>query len=128
MTIQNIKDKLQFRKQTVIDTDRLIEFVNTVEWKIKKEIINAHEGAEKHPFRPYTLDDVSSVQLLADEPYSELYVFFVMSQLSLAENNITNYNNEWALFNQYYSDFAGYYTRNNLPLPKVNLSSRGYNI
>ena len=128
MTIQNIKDKLQFRKQTVIDTDRLIEFVNTVEWKIKQEIIDVHEGSESYPFQGYASTDVACTQLIAPEPYSELYVFFVMSQISLAENNIASFNNEMALFNQYYSDFAAYYTRNNMPLPKQNLSLRGYNI
>ena len=128
MTIQNIKDKLQFRKQVKIETERLIEFINTVEWKVKKEIIDTHEGAENYIFNGYSTDDVSEVQLIVPEPYSEMYVFFVMSQISLTENNILGYNNEWALFRQYYDDFAGYYNRNNMPLPKENLSLRGYNV
>ena len=128
MTIQGIKDKLQFRKQVDIDTNRLIESVNTVESKIKKEIIDVHEGAEQHPFRALTLEDVNTVQLLADEPFSELYVFWVMAQISLAENNITNFNNEMALFNQHYEEFAAHYKRNNKPLAKPRLSMRGYGV
>ncbi|MBR3974402.1 MAG: hypothetical protein IKJ88_00920 [Clostridia bacterium] len=128
MTIQNIKDKLQFRKQTNIDTDRLIEFVNTVEMQIKKEIIDTHEGAEKYVFNGYTTDDVEGTQLIAPAPYSEMYVFYVSAQISLAENNIASFNNEMALFNQWYGDFTGYYTRNNMPLPKKNMFLRGYNI
>lgn len=128
MTIQDVINRVAaIRSEKKCTSDFIIEKINEIEWKIKREIIDTHEGSEKYPFDGYSSGELNA-KLIAPIPYSELYIKWVIYQLDVINNSMNNAANSYTLFNEAYSDFAKWYTKNNLPVSKGNMRSRGYHI
>ena len=128
MTLQKVIDRVtRLRSERGCDTDFIIEKINEIEWKIKREIIDVHEGSERYPFDGYTSDELD-VRLIAPEPYSGVYVKFVLYQIDVMNNDMINATNSLALYNEAYESFAAWYRRNNMPICKGNMKSGAYHI
>lgn len=128
MTIQDVIDRITaVRSESGCTNDFIIEKINEIEWRIKREIIDVHEGSEKHPFDGYDSTE-TEVKLIAPAPYSELYIKWVIYKIDVANNAMIDASNSFTLFNKDYFAFATWYTRNNMPLHKGNMRSRGYNV
>ncbi|MBR2410147.1 MAG: hypothetical protein IKB08_00315 [Clostridia bacterium] len=128
MTIQNVINRVTaIRNEKKCTNDFVIDQMNNLEWKIKREIIDVHEGAENHPFTGYTAGDLD-VKLIAPEPYSELYIKWVIYQLDILNNSVADAANSYVLFQEIYDDFRGWYKRNHMPLFRGNITSKGYHI
>lgn len=128
MTIQDVIKRVQIlRGEKKFTSDFIIEKINEIEWKIKREIIDTHEGSENHPFDGYGADELN-VTLIAPTPYSELYIKWVLYQLDIANNVMVDAANSYTLFDTDYSAYSLWYTKNNMPLSKGNMRSGGYHI
>lgn len=128
MTIQDVINKVTaIRNEKRATSDFIIEKINEIEWKIKKEIIDVHEGADKYPFDGYSSNELNS-ELIAPAPYSELYIQWVIYQVDVNNNAMVDASNSLALFQKTYYAYSGWYTRNNMPLSKGNMRSRGYHV
>lgn len=128
MTIQDVINRVTgLRNEKKCTTDFIIQKINEIEWKIKREIVDTHEGSEKYPFDEYSADEINS-ELIAPSPYSELYIKWVLYQLDVINNAMTDASNSYTLFNSDYSAFAVWYTKNHMPVSKGNMRSRGYHI
>ncbi|MBR3975291.1 MAG: hypothetical protein IKJ88_05460 [Clostridia bacterium] len=128
MTIQDVIERLQMlRSEHKFTNDFILQKINEIEWKIKREIIDTHEGGDKYPFDGYNACELN-VKLIAPAPYSELYIKWVLYQFELVNNAMVNASNSYALFNNDYSAYSLWYTKNNMPISKGNIHSGGYNI
>lgn len=128
MTIQNIIDRITALRNEKKATSRfIVSNINEIEWKIKREIVDTHEGAEKYPFDGYDADE-ADMKLIAPEPYSELYIKWILYQLDLANNDMTNAANSLALFKSDYNDFKCWYRRNHMPVSRVSIKSEVYHL
>ncbi len=128
MTIQNVIDCVtEQRSERKCTSEFIIDKINEIEWKIKREIIDVHEGSERYPFNGYGSND-HNTELIAPVPYSSLYVKWVLYQLDVSNNAIIDASNSLSLFNKEYYAFSGWYTRNNMPLSRGNIKSAGYHI
>ena len=128
MTIQKVMDHVQrIRNEKVLTNDFIIEKINEIEWRIKREIVDVHEGHENVEFNGYSSADVSKT-LLAPEPYSSLYEKYILYQLDLIGNESFNATNSHALFNKDWYSFAAWYKRNHMPLQKAKIGMKGYYI
>ena len=85
-----------------------VRWLNEVDAKIAKEILPRYETTDT--YTAYTVGDISKT-LLAPEPYSVMYVYFLQSKINYADNETDRYNNSSAMFNQAYYDFGNYYNR-----------------
>ena len=54
-------------------------------------------------------------ELLAAEPYAELYVFYAVAMIEFYQREYSNYNNSIILFNDRMADFRRWWRRNHLP-------------
>lgn len=128
MTLREIIRKMTaLRNEKLCTADFIIDQINTIEWKIKREIVDTCENGEAYPFDGYTADE-TDVKLIAPEPYSELYVKYIMMQIDIFNNSINDVVNSRVLFEEAYEDFSRWYIRNHMPLFRGNLKSEGYNI
>ena len=50
-------------------------------------------------------------ELLAPSPYHKAYVYWVMAQIDLANSEYDRYNNDLALFNAAWQEYANYISR-----------------
>ena len=103
--------------QVISDVDELkpnqysdntkIQWINDIEKKVYREIIANREGySGEEP--EYSIEDYEKIMLVPDG-YAVLYSYYLMAMIDYHNAEINRYNNSMIMFNQAYSDFAGYY-------------------
>lgn len=122
MTIQEVMTEVENISPNAIDEGLKIAWLNSLEETIYKEVICTHEGYENVPLKKLTMETDYEEELIAEEPYARLYVFYLLSQINYANHEWTDYNNTVEMFNQAYREYKAYYNRNHMPVQKV----RGY--
>lgn len=128
MTLQKVIDRItEIRDEKKCTTAFIVEKINEIEWKIKREIIDVHEGSERFPFDGYDSKEFN-VKLIAPEPYSELYIKWVIYQIDVSNNSMIDSANSLALFNKDYYAFSGWYTRNHMPVHRGNMKSGVFHV
>ena len=113
--------KLDKLKPNDIDDDIKKTWLTNAFWQVVTEIIDKHEGAKDHS--EYDLEDLlgslvvkTSTDLLVDEPYDELYVYYMKAQIDLAYDETDKYNKHMMLFNTAFDNFAKHYRQNHRPI------------
>ena len=88
-----------------------IEWLSYIDQLIHREIILTHEKPIPSIFKGYNTDVPEDTQLLADDPYSELYIRYLIMKNDLYLSDITRYNNDAVLFASAYRDFENAYNK-----------------
>lgn len=79
---------------------------------VYNELISTHEdGRKQQTNRP----EDGSRELLVDELYDEVYLWYMRSRMHLQLGEIELYNNALALFQTCYDEYARYYNRTHMP-------------
>ena len=102
--------------------------VPDVDQTIFKELVKTHEYGTELVFGGYDRTDESgadSVVLLAPEPYSQLYVYYLCAQIDMQNQEFDLYQNNAALYNKAYSDYASYYNRKIMPASEAKFNAWG---
>lgn len=116
MTIHNAITRTDTLKYNTYEHAEKIAWLSKLDWMIKRNIIDTHEGGETVPFGGYDADTDTMAELLAPAPYDEVYLRWLEAQIDLANGEIDKYNASITLFNAEYEAFENYYNRNHLPL------------
>jgi len=120
MTIQEALTKCDGLKPSQYDDIQKIGWLSDVEATIKKEIIDTHDGGIDIEFNKYDENTDYSTKLIASEPYSDLYVQYLMAQIDYYNAEFQRYNNTSNMFNAKYQDFANYWNRTHMSNGKHN--------
>lgn len=118
MTVMEIINHLDAIKPNSYSQVEKIKWLNQVEWIIKKEIVDTHEGADHHPFDGYNPTSSLSTEVIAPAPYDKLYVHWIESQIDYTNGEYPKYNNSITMFNASYDAFAKWYNREHMPLSR----------
>lgn len=102
-----------------------IRWLSELDGKIKNEIIDTHEGGQDIPFEGYSEDTPRDKELLANEPYSEMYAPYLLSKIDFYQDEPSKYNNHITMFNTVYSAYADEYNRTVMPIQKSRLKLTG---
>lgn len=121
MTIADVISKADEMRPNAFDNNRKISWLSTVEWDIKRNIVDTHSDSEKVAFNGYDKNTTLDTELIAIEPYSELYVYYLAAQVDYAFGEIGKYNNSMSMYNTLLSDFRNYYNRVHKPLQKNSM-------
>lgn len=105
----------QQRPEGVIKEDELLRFLSEIEGRIKKEIIDRHEGGEKIEFAGYDENTDKGTELIVKAPYDRLYLHYLEARADYAIGDTRRYENSYAMFNDAMSAFAKYYNRTVMP-------------
>lgn len=96
--------------------EQKVRWLADLDERIKVEIIDTHEGADKVTFNGYDPETDVETELLVPAPYDEVYLYWLESRIDYANSEIGRYNNSIANFNTAYNAYANYYNRHNMPL------------
>lgn len=112
--IISVVDRLKPNNYT--DEDKKL-WLSILDSRVFSEILGTHQGAEIDSFEGYNADTEDTTELLIPFPYAEeIYRYWLESQIDYANQEINKFNNDTALFNLKWSDYANFYNRTHLPL------------
>ena len=92
-----------------------IMWLSKLDWMIKRNIFDTHEGGENIAFSGYTPEESGSTALLLPEPFDEMYLLWLQAQMELALKETENYNASILTFNTEYEAFENYWNRTHMP-------------
>lgn len=95
-----------------------ISWLSSVDWMIKKHIIDNHEGADEVIFDGYHEETDNATDLLVVAPYDDLYLHWLEAQIHLYSGEYGKYNNAILMYNSVFEAFSAYYTRTHMPISK----------
>lgn len=122
MTIDEAIKEIDALKPNAYPEDIKVRWLSRIDGTIKREVIDTHEGGESQPFEGYSEDQLGQgVQMLVPEPYSELYVHYLASQIDLHNAETARYNNSSIVFNTAYQTFTDWYNRTHLPMQQNSI-------
>lgn len=119
MTPSDIINKVKSIKPSVLEDSALLSFINKIEAKLRL-IVNDEDA-----FNPIEYEDISKAGLLLDEKHSDIYLYYVASQIDLFTNDIASYNNFTMLFNDAMKDYMNYYKARKQPSPARQYDYKG---
>ena len=117
MTIQKALDMADEMKPNMMSRELKISYLSEIEQLIHDEIVLRHEHTEDEKELPeYDRDTDPGTVLVIPDPYSMLYVYWLMSKIDLQNLEMDKYNNDRALFDNAYDNMSDWYTRTHMPL------------
>jgi len=117
MTIQTALDLADQMKPNMMKRETKLVFLTEIEQVIHEEVIMKHVHTQEQETKPkYDGDTDPGTELLIPDPYSMLYVYWIMSKVDLQNLEMDKYNNDRALFENAYENMGDWYTRNHMPL------------
>lgn len=118
MTIQTALDLADQMKPNMMDRETKILFLTEIEQVIHGEIIMKHVHTVEQETKPkYDKDTDPGTELLIPDPYSMLYVYWLMSKIDLQNLEMDKYNSDRVLFENAYENMGDWYTREHMPIP-----------
>lgn len=94
-----------------------VMWISECESMVYAEVICQHvrSGNKCIEYTGYTEDTDPDTLLMATHPYDNIYRYYLLAQIDLANQEYIRYNNSSALFNAIYQAYRAWYTRNNMP-------------
>lgn len=108
-------DALKFNTYT--QTDK-VEWLSRLDSMVKKNIIDAHEGAEDVSFSKYTADTPVDTVLLVPAPYDEVYLRWLEAQIDYHNGEYDKYNNAIIMFNTAFEAYHKHYNSAHRPVQR----------
>lgn len=113
MTIKEMIDKTDALKPNQYSAADKMDWLSDLDGRIMQEVILRHEhGVDLPVFSRYT---DATAELLVEDTYSDLYVYYLMAQIDFYNAEYIRYNNSSAAFNQAYADYARNYHQRHMP-------------
>ena len=103
---------MQIRPHAYTD-EEMIGMLNTIEGRVYTEIFQkaADFTGEFVPFQ----EGEEERELAVPVPFTELYLFFLMSRIDFYNGDSGRYNDSMVLHNDAWDNYAAYYRENNKP-------------
>ena len=92
-----------------------IRWLSELEWIIKENIIDTHEGGEAIVFNGYDENTSTEGILLVAAPHDDVYLKWLEAKIDYHNGEYAKYNNSSVAFNNAYSAFERYYNRQHMP-------------
>lgn len=120
MTIAEAISKVDALKPNTYTPEFKVEWLSTLDARVKSQIIDTHEC--KAPIFFYGYDSVADqeTELLVHAPYDEMYLRWLEAMIDYHNSEYDRYNNAIMLFNNAYEGFKNHYTRTHMPKSQGN--------
>lgn len=116
MTIIDAINRLDSLIHNTYTQDEKIRWLSRLDWMVKKQIIDAHEGAADISFTGYDENTDINTVLLVPAPYDEVYLQWMEAQIAYHNGEYDKYNNSIIMFNTDFGAYAAYYNQNHRPV------------
>ena len=97
-----------------------IGFLQELDQKIYYEILMTHAHTAAEEVLPeYDIDTPDGTALLVPDPYArEMYMYWLMSNIDMLNQEIDKYNNDRALFETAYAEMQDWWNRTRMPVQR----------
>jgi hypothetical protein len=119
MTIMEAISAVDALKPNAFDQQEKVAWLSRLDAKVKRLVIDTHEGGEQVTFVPYDRNTDPSTKLLVEHPFDEIYLRWLEMQIDYATGEIDRYNNSAELYNDAWKAFRNYYNQNHRPIGKT---------
>ena len=119
MTIQEAIDRVDMIKPNQFSFDQKLAWLSELDGLVFKELILTHENAVDPDYIGYDAATPTDTQLLVPFPYTDVYFFYLCSQIDLGNAEIAKYNNSKTLYNNAYQTLVDYWNRTHMPMGLV---------
>lgn len=118
MTIMDAINRIDNLKPNRYGQEEKINWLSTLDERVKVNIFDTHEGADETVFEGYNEETALNTELLVRSPYDEMYLYWLEAQIDYWNGEYAKYNNSIEMFNTAYTDFANHYRRTHMPKGK----------
>ena len=116
MTIQEALDQLDEMKPNMMSRKLKVKYLTEIEQLIYDEIVLKHEQAEEPEGKPvYTEDSDAGTVLIIPDPYSSVYLYWLMTKVDIQNQEDARYNIDRQHFENAYDTMSDWYTREHMP-------------
>lgn len=116
MTIADAITQCDNIKPNQYDKSVKLRWLSDLDGQVKKEIIDTHAGGDLITFTAYDDTTDLSTALLIPDPYSDVYIKYLFTQIDFNNAEFARYNNSMVMYNTAYLAYAKYYNRTVMPL------------
>ena len=117
MTIQEALSLADATKDNLMDDARKIAAISEVEAMVHDEIIMKCRHTPEQAVCPkYDTDTDRDTVLLVPDRFARLYVYYILCEIDLQNEEMDKYNNHRALFENKYREFSNYWRREHMPI------------
>ena len=118
MTIAEVISKVDALKPNTYAPEDKVEWLSTLDARVKSQIIDAHECCV--PIFLYGYDSLIDMdtELLVPPPYDEMYLRWLEAMIDYHNSEDDRYNNDIILFNNAYEGYKKHYTRTHMPISR----------
>lgn len=111
MTIQEAIARVDSLKPNQYKHPEKVAWLSDVDGKIYTEVISKRENTEGIEWKPYTENTDVSLKLLVDDPYTEVYIYYLCAKIDWYNGEYDRYNNDMTAFNQAYQESVTNYVK-----------------
>lgn len=112
MRLKDAIDKVDRLKANIVDHPDKVDWISSLDGKVHEEILS-RAADYKEAFAPYDKD--SNPVLAVPFPYDDIYQYYLFAQIDKTNSEMESFNNNVALFNSEWNEFAAYYRRTHVP-------------
>jgi hypothetical protein len=106
-------DGLKFNTYT--DSEKIM-WLSNLDWDVKRNILDRHEGSNCWSFWGYTSETEQDIKLLVPPPWDEMYIRWLEAQIDYHNGENERYNASILRFSDLFQDYAAHYRRTHMPL------------
>ena len=111
MTIQEAITRLDgLNHNTYTDTEKR-SWLTILDQRLRREVLDICEDAPGGPLPKYTPDTPGDTVLLAEPPYDDMYLWYMVSLMDFLNGEIERYNNSSKLFQNIWDEHQRFYLR-----------------
>ena len=120
MTILEAIETTDEMKPNMMKPSLKYKYLTELDQLIHDEIVMHHEHTPEQAVKPvYDEDADGQTQLIVPDPYSMVYVYWLMTKIDMQNQEDGRYNVDRALFENHYDTMSDWWTRNHMPLQRV---------
>lgn len=111
MTINEVLDEVdRIAKSNSIDRNQKIKWLDRLDRSIFNDLLQ-YKKDNVETFDGYDVDDDEDTKLLVCAPYDELYVYYILAQINLVQQEVKYYNNNIAVYEDTYRNYRNFINR-----------------
>lgn len=111
MTINEVLNEVDnIAKNNSIEREQKIKWLDRLDKTIFNDLIQYKEN-QIESFDGYTINTDEDTTLLVISPYDELYVYYILAQINLVQQEVKYYNNNIAVYEDKYRNYRDYLNR-----------------
>lgn len=124
MQLREMFDRVDETLANDLSAKLKLAWLNDVERLVKEEVFGTHimpkHDAEKAAaFDGYTEETPNDTELLVQDPYSVLYVYYLEAQIARANGDVTQQQDATTLFDNMYLTYRRFINRTCMPKTQV---------